>query len=64
VNPRQRIEDKQAGASAGIGGSIQCQITVIELSERVHGQSGAGDIAALRFEQGHGNAVHGRSGED
>jgi len=64
VNPFQRIEHKTGDTGARVRACFQGQVAVIELLERVHGQGGARDIAALGFERGRGGPVHGRSGED
>ena len=64
VNPFQGIEHDAGGASARVRGRVQRQGAVMEFLKGIHGQGGAGDVAALGFERGEGGGIHGRSGED
>ena len=64
VNPFQWIEHHAAGAGARVRERLEGQVAVIEFIEGIHGQSGAGDVAALGFERGDRGGIDGRSGED
>ena len=64
VNPFQGVQHHAGGAGARVRGRLQGQRAVIEFLERIHGQSGARDVAALGFERGEGGAIDRRSGED
>jgi len=64
VNPFQGIEHDARGAGARVRGRFQGQRAVIEFLEGIHGQRGAGDGAAPRFEHSDADDIDGRSGED
>ena len=64
VDPFQGIEHDAGSASARVRGRLQGEVTVIEFLERIHGQSRARDVAALRFERGWGGGIDRRSGEN
>ena len=64
VDPLERIEEETGSAGAWVRGCFQDQVAVLEFLQRVDGQGGAGDIAALRFEGGKGGAIGGRPRKD
>ena len=64
VNPFQGVQHPAGGAGTRVRGRLQGQRAVIDFLQRIHGQSGAGDVAALRFQRRQGGAVDRRSGKD
>ena len=64
VRPFQQVHNQARGAGARVRGRLQRQRAVIEFLEGIHGQSRAGDVAALGFERSDGDGIDGRSGED
>ena len=52
MNPFERIQLNRSHACPRIGRRFHHQAAVVEMSERIHAQSGACDIAGLGFEGG------------
>ena len=64
VDPFQGVQHHAGSTRARVRGRLQSQRAVIEFLEGIHGQSGAGDVAALGFERTEGGGIDGRSGEN